>query len=105
MKVLEKKESPLLNREEYLLSLEFDGATPKKEELKKKFVEFLKVKEDCLIIKKVQQESGRTRVKVKVYVYKGGEDLNKIEEVKKSGERKKKGRNKKGKENKEEQSK
>ena len=102
MKILEKKSSPLLDREEFLLSLEFEGATPKKEELRKKFIEFLKVKEDCLIIKKVQQESGRTRVKIKVYVYKSGEDLKRIEEVKKSGKRKEKGSSKKGQKGKEE---
>jgi len=38
-------------------------------------IEFLKVKEDCFIIKKVQQESGRTRVKVKVYVYKKVQEI------------------------------
>ena len=102
MKILERKNSPLLNREEILLGMEFEGATPKKEELRKKFIEFLKVKEDCLIIKKVQQESGRTRVKVKVYIYKSGEDLKRIEEVKKSGKGKEKGSSKKGQKGKEE---
>ena len=37
MKILDRKNSPLLNREEILLSMEFEGATPKKEELRKKF--------------------------------------------------------------------
>lgn len=89
VKILEKKESPLLNRTEVSAEIVYSGATPKNEEVKAKIASALSQKENLVVIKSIYTSFGHTKAKVSAYVYANEKEMAKIEPKKK--EKKKKG--------------
>ena len=79
---IEETNSPLLHRKTFVFSAEFEGPTPKKDDLTKTIVAQLKVKPELVSIKKIQQIFGENKAKVIVNIYNSLEDLKKIEKVK-----------------------
>ena len=89
MKVISKNISPLLNREELVLEIDINGVTPKKEDIKKKIVQELKVDENLVAVKKILSEYGGGEVKVIVYNYKDKKSFDSIEIIKKKAKKEK----------------
>ncbi len=70
------KKNALLNRDEYILSIDHSGKpTPKRAELLKEIAKELKKPEDCIIIDKIFTEFGRSASKLKVQVYEKKDDI------------------------------
>lgn len=79
LKILEDNQKPLLSRREVLLELTFEGKTPARLELRKKFADKLKVNEELVVVKNVYTQFGERKAKAHVNVYNNKEDLEKIE--------------------------
>lgn len=60
---------PLLHRREIKATIDFEGATPKREEVKKEMAQKLKVKEELLLINRIYNANGDSRADVIVHVY------------------------------------
>ena len=87
LKIIEKKEKPLLLRTEIIAEILFKGKTPSKEEIKKGIVKEVKTNEDLVIIKKIRTYFGLGKVNITAYIYSNKSDVEKTEPKKK--ERKK----------------
>ena len=74
---------PLLSRKDYTIELSYEGATPSKEETKKKLAEFLKHDTNLIVLKHIYPKFGERKVDILAYLYKDHESLKKIEEHKK----------------------
>ncbi len=112
IEIIEEKENPFLKRKEIIAKLKFDGATPSKAELQKKFAEKFSAEREQVEISKIMSDFGRpagkvwikiwNEKKVPVYKTKASEDKKEInheetksktesgkEEVEKTSENKK----------------
>jgi len=92
--IIERKENPLMKREEIWVGVEHLGAaTPKRAELLEGTVKVLKAKKELVIIDKIFSERGKGGSKVKVLVYKNEKDIpkDKAEKMKRRLEKKKAG--------------
>jgi len=69
LKILDQKKYPLLHREEYKLKIDFSKTTPSGSEIKEKVVGLVKISEDRVVVKCINQEFGSNSAKVLVYVY------------------------------------
>lgn len=75
-KIISRKDFPLLNRERVNVEVNFvKEATPKKNNLKKDMVNFLKVDENLLAIKHIYTKFGENKAKVIVNIYKDLDNL------------------------------
>ena len=82
--VLQKEmDMPLLERKRFTFNLVFEGATPKKDDVKKQVASQLKVHDDIVVLKHVFQRYGSKTAKVIAHVYKSAEMLKKFEPKKK----------------------
>jgi len=79
LKLIEKKEVPLLSRTEIKGELSFTGKTPSNDEVTKKISSDLKVDAATIVIKHVYTGFGATKAKVIAHVYKTADDKTKIE--------------------------
>ena len=91
VKLVEKKEVPLLGRTEALFDVTSDKATPSGEELKKKCASALSGDEKLVVVKKVDTFFGSSDSKVLVYQYKDEKKLKSVEPKEKKAEEKKEG--------------
>jgi ribosomal protein S24E len=89
IKVIEKKEEPLLSRTKIIAELFFKGATPSKQEFKKKLASTLKQDENLIVVNKIIQNFGSGRSESIAYIYQNKQDMDKIEPKKKQKEPKK----------------
>ena len=81
MKIINKVESPLLHRTEVIALADHIGRkTLDYKEVKDSLVKELKVDEKLLVVKNIHGIFGKGYSKVKAYVYKDEDSLNKIEE-------------------------
>ncbi len=83
IKIINQKNIPLLFRKIVTLSLSYVGATPKKESIKKEVADFLKTKQDLIVLKNIYPKFGEETAEVTVHVYNKIEDLKRVEEIKK----------------------
>lgn len=79
LKIVEKKEQPLLSRIEITGILEFEGATPSAKDVKKQLSTELKVGEELIVIKNIFTHFGKTNADLVAYAYLNKEDMEKIE--------------------------
>ena len=80
LKIIDKKEDKLLNREEIYAIAEHPGeATPKREEVRKKLSAMLGVNENLLVVKKIISSYRMPRSRIWVVVYKDEETLRRLE--------------------------
>ena len=87
LKIVKKKDNPLLSRKEIELETSFFGeATPKKEDIKKKIASVEKADEKLVVVKHVFNEFGAGKANVLAYVYTSEEELKKTE-LKKRGKK------------------
>ncbi|HLD02511.1 MAG TPA: hypothetical protein VJC07_02315 [Candidatus Nanoarchaeia archaeon] len=76
-------EKPLMGRKEYMLSMKFDGSTPKGADVKKSVASYLKADEKMVIVKKIRQKFGMGDADVNVYVYHDAKNLQRFGEIQK----------------------
>ncbi|MBW2984462.1 hypothetical protein KY361_05065 [Candidatus Woesearchaeota archaeon] len=79
LKIIEKKEQPMLSRIEITGRLEFKGATPSAAEVRKQLSSQLKVGENLIVIKKISTHFGSGTADLVAYSYLNKEDMEKIE--------------------------
>lgn len=69
----------LLNRKDIQILIDYDGATPKRDDVLKLIAEYLKVSEDRIAIVKMENLFGQHRLSVHCHVYDTAEDMKKYE--------------------------
>jgi len=80
LEILNENKSPLLGRKEVYLKATFlKQPTPSKAELTKEIAAKMKVDENLLAIKKIEQKFGSNYCKITINVYKSAELLKKYE--------------------------
>lgn len=82
LKIIQEKDSKLLERKELELDAFFEKGTPSNAEIKKGLSSSLKKPEELIVIKKIDQHYGVSKAHVFVYVYNDIEQLKKIEHIK-----------------------
>lgn len=84
MKVIQEKESPLLERKTLILEIEYPKAPPlSRPDVKKKIAEKFKVNENLIAIQKIKTRFGGKYLKIICNIYKNKELLKKLEKPKK----------------------
>jgi small subunit ribosomal protein S24e len=79
MDIIERKPADLLNRENIVARVEFEGATPSRAQLKNQLATKLKTKEELIVVNKVNTAFGKSLAVVKAHVYKNEADMKKME--------------------------
>lgn len=79
LNIITEKNNDLLGRKELIFNLEFDGATPKTEDVKNEIATASKSKKELVIIKVIKNDYGQTKANGNAYVYNSIEDLKKLE--------------------------
>ena len=74
-----KKNNALFEREEYLLEVEFEGATPTRDEIREAIIRKIGLEADLTIVKRVIPEVGAKRVKVLVLNYHNADAMKRLE--------------------------
>jgi len=90
MKIIEKKENPLLSRTEVSAEAVFEKATPSKADIKKQIASELKADENLVVVKNIYTDYGSPSAKITAFVYNSKEAMEKTEpkpkkEAKKAG--------------------
>ena len=89
LKIIERKENPLLLRTEVKGTLSFTGPTPSFDMLKKTLSQDLKTGEDLIAVKEIYTKFGFPQADFRVNIYKTKEQLELIEPKKKERKEKK----------------
>jgi len=79
MEIIERKPTELLNRENIVARVEFEGATPSRAQLKNQLATKLKAKEELVVVRKINTAFGKSLAIVKAHIYKNEADMKKIE--------------------------
>ena len=79
LRVIEKKEEPLLSRQTVAIDLTYDGATPARKTLLKEVASVLGVSEGLVSILRVKNTFGATKARIAVHVYKESKEKERIE--------------------------
>lgn len=83
MKIVNENNAVLYSRKEYVVNIDCkQGATPKKDDIKKKIVDFLKAKSDVVVMGSYDQKFGGHNFNVDVKVYDSVDSLKANEKVK-----------------------
>lgn len=88
MKILQEKNSPLLNRKSLVLEMEFPkAATLPRVEVKKRIAEKLKIKPELIAIQKIKTIFGGKLLQITCNIYEDEKLLNYLEKPKKKESR------------------
>ena len=79
VKILEKKEAPLLSRTEVTAQLTFSGATPSTSEVTKALAKNLSTDEKTVLVRDISTKFGLKEAKATAHIYKKEEDMKRIE--------------------------
>ncbi len=79
IEITEKKDNPLLARQEVKGTLTFNTATPSNDELQKNLAKQLNVDKECIRMKKIGTHYGVSKADFLAFVYNSKEELEKIE--------------------------
>lgn len=90
LKIISKKEEPLLSRIKIDLEVAFDKATPSKAEIHENLANMLGKDKSMLIVKGIYNYYGSRKAKSFACLYENKEVLERIENIKKVGKEKKK---------------
>tara|TARA_Y100000310_G_scaffold255534_1_gene263005 strand:- start:1070 stop:1531 length:462 start_codon:yes stop_codon:yes gene_type:complete len=83
LKIINKKEEPLLSRTKVEAEVVFEKTTPSREEIKSKLGKDLGKDEKLIVVKNIYTQYGQKKAKNLSYVYEKEEDLKRIEVEKK----------------------
>ena len=75
----EKDVTPVLERTEIELKINFSKSTPKEEDVKAKIAELKGAEQDLIVIRKIANIYGLNEAKVLAYIYKDEGSMKKIE--------------------------
>jgi small subunit ribosomal protein S24e len=81
LKILDKKNEPLLYRVNVKAEATFQGATPSKDEFKKQISLSLKADETLVVIKNIRTFFGKEKAQIMAYLYGSKEDMQKVEPI------------------------
>jgi len=92
LKLIEKKQNPLLERTELVFELDAKGPTPKEEDIKKEVIKKEKIAEEKnpVEIKGIYPKFGTTKAVVHAYIYSSPESLERLKKKKKKKKEEKK---------------
>ncbi len=79
LKVINKKQDPLLFRTEIKAEMYFKGATPSKEEVKKKISSQVSANESLVVVRNIYTRQGVEQADVEAYVYDNADKMKVIE--------------------------
>ena len=79
IKIIKEKNNALLNRRELNLDIEFDGATPSRDQVKGKVAAMMNVPLELVIIQKMDNEFGKQAASAYVKVYENAERMKQVE--------------------------
>jgi ribosomal protein S24E len=79
IEITEKKDNPLLSRQEVKGTLTFNTATPSNDELQANLAKQLNVDKECIRMKKIATRYGISKADFLAFVYTSKEELEKIE--------------------------
>jgi len=79
VKIIEKKEQPILSRTAVKSHIIFDKSTPSSGEVKKSLASELKADENLVVVKEIYTEFGKPEADVNAYVYASKETMKKTE--------------------------
>ena len=79
LKLLEKKEAPLLSRTEVKAELTFENATPSNEQVRDKIASLMSVNNSLVVIKNIYTKFGARKASVNALVYSDENTLKRIE--------------------------
>ncbi len=87
MKIVKEEDMHLLSRKDYLIEMDYESATPSKDEVKKKLAAHLHHDESLIVLKHIYPRFGEKIADIIAYAYKDAESLKKIEEIKKKAKK------------------
>jgi len=79
LKIISKKEEPLLPRTEVKAEITFQGVTPSKKDLQKQIASSLKTDENFIVVKQIKTLFGQQKANVRALQYESEEALKKVE--------------------------
>jgi small subunit ribosomal protein S24e len=88
IKILKEVNMPLLARKRYTLEIEFDGPTPRKDELKKAVANALKAKGELVALRHAYNRYGLRKFRTIAHVYSKEESFRLLETKKKKNDKK-----------------
>lgn len=90
MKIIQKKDNPLLSRQEIIAEMDYEKATPTTASVKDLIAKQANAQPEMVLIKHIQTAFGARHAKIKAYVYTSAEEIKRIErpKVKKAAEKK-----------------
>lgn len=77
--ILKEENKPLLSRVEINAEIEFEGATPSKDEVKKEISKLKKQNEELIIVKHIYTKFGLNKSNSLIYIYENKKEMEKIE--------------------------
>ena len=86
LKIIEKKEEPLLSRTKIISEVTFEAATPSEKEVKSKIASSLNANENLIVVKNIYTNFGFKKADVSAYLYKDEKEMENIEEKPKKQE-------------------
>ena len=79
LKIIEKKEEPLLSRTKVISEANFDAATPSEKEVKSKIASSLKADENLIVVRNIYTDFGFKKAGITAYLYKDEKDMHSFE--------------------------
>ncbi|MEM4133943.1 MAG: hypothetical protein QXO35_01390 [Candidatus Micrarchaeia archaeon] len=89
VKILDKKDNPILKRKEAECLINFEAGTPKKEEIQQAIAKALTANPELVYINKFVVRAGAKQGKAEVFVYESKDMLDKMHKKKEKKEKKK----------------
>jgi len=90
LKILDKKDNPLLHRLEIEAGLVVEGPTPSNKDVAKELAKQLKADENLVIVKHIYSRFGTNKADVLAYVYNDKDKMKEIEMIKEAPKKEKK---------------
>ena len=79
LKIIEKKEEPLLSRTKIISEINFEAKTPSKKEVASKLASSLNAAENLIVVKNIYTEFGFKKANVTACLYKDEKEMKNIE--------------------------
>jgi len=80
LKIIEKKEMPLLSRKRITIAAHFEKETPKREEVRKAIAKLLGTDEKLTVIRHIYTKFGKREAKIITHVYDDEKEMLRVED-------------------------
>ncbi len=78
--IIDKKDSRLFKRIEIIADVVFEGPTPSRSEIKSELSKLLSVKEDLIVVKKVERLFGVEEARISAFIYDDADAIKEFEQ-------------------------